>query len=43
MTKHGEGHVPASGGQLAVVVAKWTTTDHCGQNTAVTLCEFFLF
>ena len=29
------GYLPVSGGQLALVMAKVTTTNHCGQNTAV--------
>ena len=28
------GYLPVSGGQLALVMAKVTTTNHCGQNTA---------
>ena len=27
--------MPVSGGQLALVMAKVTTTNHCGQNTAI--------
>ena len=27
------GYLPVSGGQLALVMAKVTTTNHCGQNT----------
>ena len=28
------GYLPVSGGQLVLVMAKVTTTNHCGQNTA---------
>ena len=31
--------MPVSGGQLALVMAKVTTTNHCGQNTGI---SFFL-
>ena len=29
------GYLPVSGGQLALVMAEVTTTNHCGQNTAI--------
>ena len=29
------GYLPVSGGQLALVMAEVTTTNHCGQNTDI--------
>ena len=37
-------YVPLNGGQLAIVVAKVTNTDHCGQSTAYVMpYKFVMF
>ena len=38
ITCKSDGYLPVSGGQLALVMAKVTTMNHCGQNTADVLC-----
>ena len=35
--------MPLNGGQLAIVVAKVTNTDHCGQNTAYVMPYKFCY
>ena len=34
-TSKSGGYLPVSGGHLALVMAKVTTTNHCGQNTVM--------
>ena len=35
------GYLPVSGGQLALVMAELTTTNHCGQNNETVSCGIF--